>query len=422
MATDLGISSIESMAREVRVMKFSGKRAALVVPGLAYGGGVPRAAQFMHWARQELGFSVSTFDLATSRQDSHSSRLVSPRTWWNYPQINQVIHSVSTFSCGAHLVDLELMRYQPRKILTDQLNDFDLVQMVSGIPAWANVLRDVTVPRILHVASTAQRERSFMDYRERSVNSFYRKTMTRAVHKLDQSGVRLVNHVFVMNDAMSQWCNDVRTSGEDVSLIPPGVDTTLFHPNKSWSKRSHLISVGRLGDPRKGWDRLFRCYANFLSSRSNMPDLVIVGSGKLGVNDSRLLADLGIQGRVQVQHDVSDLELLKLLQASSAFVQLSYEEGLGIAALEGLACGLPVIATNTDGSRQYVRNEVTGYLLSQDNATLSEQFARAATEILGETGSTMSMKARQYCVQKYSTKIVLDQISRAFELILNPRD
>jgi glycosyltransferase involved in cell wall biosynthesis len=68
---------------------------------------------------------------------------------------------------------------------------------------------------------------------------------------------------------------------------------------------------------------------------------------------------------VDIRSDVPSNELASLYRGASVFVQSSHEEGLGISVLEAMACGLPVVATDTFGSRETVDDGVTGLRVSQ---------------------------------------------------------
>jgi glycosyltransferase involved in cell wall biosynthesis len=107
-----------------------------------------------------------------------------------------------------------------------------------------------------------------------------------------------------------------------------------------------LICVASLND-RKGQDVLLR-------AASLLPDteVLLVGEGPGRPALKRLAEELGISRRVQflgIRRDIPDL-----LAASDIYVQPSRWEGFGIAAVEAMAAGLPVIASDVPGLREGV--------------------------------------------------------------------
>lgn len=119
-----------------------------------------------------------------------------------------------------------------------------------------------------------------------------------------------------------------------------------------------IISVGELNDNKN--------HQVIIKSIKNIPDVkyIIVGKGNLDNKLKELSQELGVERRViftGYRTDVSDL-----LWASDCFAFPSLREGLGVAALEGMAAGLPVIGHDIGGIRDFVINNMTGWLCKTD--------------------------------------------------------
>jgi glycosyltransferase involved in cell wall biosynthesis len=387
---------------------------ALVVPGLEFGGGVPRVADLMNKAFTGLGYRVTYFDIATSRKNDLSSRILAPNTWLRRPRIVPAFHNANVLRCGTYFAEVEPLRYRSHALLTDVLNGFDLVFIVAGTPSWANIAKEVKAPVLLQVATTTRWERASRDLKSTGLTRPYRRLMTRIASKFDSKGVQIPIHSFALNEAMKSWIEKHSYPDSGVSLLPPAIDTEFFMPTQAWQSRFPIISVGRLGDERKGWDRLFRAYARLLAEDPTAPELQVVGNGTLSGQNQVLIDVLGIRDRVKIYQDASNELLLYLLQSSSVFVQTSHEEGLGLAALEGMACGLPVIATETEGAKGYVIDGVTGYMLDQDDSKLPKAFAEVVSSFLLSDGAQLALNARNHVIQNYS----IDRVMRDLNPIL----
>jgi glycosyltransferase involved in cell wall biosynthesis len=145
------------------------------------------------------------------------------------------------------------------------------------------------------------------------------------------------------------------------------------------------------------------------------PDLVLVGRGSLPATLVDLIAELGLTGRIRVHADVERTELLQLYREASVFVQTSHEEGLGIAVLEAMACGLPVVATDTAGSRETVVDGVTGWRVPSENVTST--VADRVTAILRDPDCRMGAAGRRRCEARFSSAAALDRYVDVYEAV-----
>jgi glycosyltransferase involved in cell wall biosynthesis len=129
-----------------------------------------------------------------------------------------------------------------------------------------------------------------------------------------------------------------------------------------------------------------------------------------------LIGDLRLADRVDVRSDVADADLVRLYQEASVFLQTSHEEGLGLSVLEAMACGLPVVATDTAGSRETVVDGVTGWRVPQ-GVDISHDFAKRVREVLAG-GDSFSRQARRRCVDRFSSAATLELYLGVYEALL----
>jgi len=202
--------------------------------------------------------------------------------------------------------------------------------------------------------------------------------------------------------------------------IPNGVDTERFTPLDPAEKnklRSHLdlpvdaslaIFVGRLV-PEKRVDLLTSIWS---SVRETVPRarLLIVGSGpeefvlKHKANDGILF--LGSQA-----------DVTPYLQAADLFVLPSAAEGLSLALLEALACGLPVIATSVGGNPEVIHHLETGWLTPpNDPLALTEAIITLLED--EKLQSKLRENARAHAVQNYSLVKMADRLVDLYRQVL----
>jgi glycosyltransferase involved in cell wall biosynthesis len=339
-------------------------RVAIVTQRYFMGGGFLAVVRWLVEGFNASGdFDVTVFDVATSADDPYSTLVRRPATWFRRslegPERDGVVQ------WGAHLAEIEVMRYLPRRELSRALRDFDLIQVVTGAPALANVAIGLGVPVIIQVATLLKWERAYKCGGAKGAITLWRQFMANVVSPLETRAVKRADAILVENDQMHNVCH--RLGQEKAYKIPPGVDTRRFVPAATWRQDGYLLSVCRLDDARKGLDRLVRAYSSVIADDPEMPRLVLAGSRTLSSGTAALIEELGVRERIEIRSDVPNEELADLYRGASVFVQTSHEEGLGISVLEAMACGLPVVATDTFGSRETVDDGVTGVRVPQRN-------------------------------------------------------
>jgi D-inositol-3-phosphate glycosyltransferase len=160
-------------------------------------------------------------------------------------------------------------------------------------------------------------------------------------------------------------------TSRQVDIVPCGVDLNLFEPYEKRLARQQLglpldspllLFVGRL-DPFKGPDQLLRAAAMMQEDAQ----VVIVGgmlSADTDLQELQCLAQtLRIEQRVHFVGAQPRKNMPLFYSAADVTVVPSYHETFGLAAVESLACGTPVVATRAGGLMTVVRDGETGFLV-----------------------------------------------------------
>jgi glycosyltransferase involved in cell wall biosynthesis len=166
---------------------------------------------------------------------------------------------------------------------------------------------------------------------------------------------------------------------DEVRIIPNGIDPGQLKSVLPSVESSDIIFVGRL-IKEKHVDVLVRAFAVLLRESPDQ-SLLILGDGPERETIMSLVRDLAIGDRVRFNpfldsHD----EVISLIKSSHVCVIPSTREGFGIAALEALACGLPVVTVDhPDNAIRELITKETGFLASLSAEDLEEKI-RAALE------------------------------------------
>ena len=191
-----------------------------------------------------------------------------------------------------------------------------------------------------------------------------------------------------------------------VTKIPPGVQEPA--PAET-TQADHglvpgeviLVTASRLV-VRKGIDALI----DVLHQLRNLQlQLVIIGSGPLRGTLEAQANTLGLNGRIRFTGHVSDEEKWRLFQAADIYVSTTHHEGFGIAFLEAMRAGLPVVAYDSGGQRDLLRPGESVLVPHDDRDEFARCLARVATatEERQRLSAAARSRAREYTVARFAT-------------------
>lgn len=214
---------------------------------------------------------------------------------------------------------------------------------------------------------------------------------------------------------------------EKIVIIPPGVDTNVFHPIPSQRARELIerydektvLFVGRI-DPVKGIDTWFRAMKLVVERdpalRQHLCVCLIGGDLDDDMDPDSELArlvelkeELGIGDIVTFLGSRAQAALPFYYSAAAAVVMPSRYESFGLAALEAMACGTPVVASDVGGLSFLISDGVTGFLVPEGNAEL---FAEKILLLLrnpklrNEMGKRGAAEAQEYAWPNIAERMV----------------
>lgn len=368
----------------------SEKRIAIVVPAINLGGGVPAMARSLRHILSRSGrYQGDLISLSTSSSDEASVRGLSPSSWLQGPRIVDGTHRGLPYRhVGAKVTELEFQRYRPRRLLTELLNDYDLVQVVAGTPAWAAVARNVRRPVVLWVATLAKLERGSVLAKASGVTGLVRRSMAAITYGLDARAPRYAAHTFTLNRMLRDRIRE-RSAPSKVSVALPGLDIERFRPEAERSE-DFILSVARFDDPRKNLPMLLTAYQLLRRQVPSAPRLLIASANHPLPAEWSLVDSLGLTDHVELRVGLNSEELAPFYRNASMFVLASNEEGLGIVILEAMASGAPVVSTDCGGPSEVVVEGETGFLTPVGDAA---SFASRMAQILESRALRHSMGA-----------------------------
>ena len=178
-----------------------------------------------------------------------------------------------------------------------------------------------------------------------------------------------------------------------------------------WEKNKPLvfITVGSLVY-RKGFDMLIKAFskANLLSDKW---ELKIIGWGEEKEKLERLIKDTGLSANIKLLGKKNKTEIADELSKSNVFVLPSRNENFSVAILEGLAMGLPVLATECGGIRECI-TEKNGVIVPVDDVN---KMADAIEYFINNYGNYNRSDIIIDCKKRFSPESIATQLTKIFE-------
>lgn len=197
----------------------------------------------------------------------------------------------------------------------------------------------------------------------------------------------------------------------------PAVDVRQIAP-RQWHDRANgplrIISVGRLSW-HKAFDYLMAALAR-LDRRGIAFEATILGDGELLAPLRFSVADLGLEAKVKLPGAVRPDEVLDQLRRADVFVLPSHNEGVSNAALEAMACALPVVSTRVGGMPEAIDDGVEGLLVRpRDIQGLADALERLAGD--GALRAAMGTAARARIESEFSLERQVSTFEQMYQSV-----
>lgn len=227
-----------------------------------------------------------------------------------------------------------------------------------------------------------------------SPNFLSERVLNRALYLLARRVIHYADAVRVVNTAEGEACVGIGVPRERIHVIPVATPLRPFMQavrTADWRRRLQLddddrvaLWVGR-AVPVKNLPLLIDAFAD---AHRAVPRARLVLAGDMSSSEiPGLVERLGLTDAVRFAGPVPHDELAGLYRAADVYVHSSRYEGLGLVLVEAAASALPLISTTTDGTRDVIRDGVTGVLTEHRRDALS----RAMVDLLQDTAKAEIM-------------------------------
>jgi glycosyltransferase involved in cell wall biosynthesis len=241
----------------------------------------------------------------------------------------------------------------------------------------------------LRLVATLRRRRLVATWNEVWGPGYWRRYMGRRGRLawwIERAAMRLPDEIIAASEETARRLRAHLGERTPIVVAPNGIDLEAVRAAPVGAPATTLVAVGRLL-AHKRIDLLLDAIA-LLRADGREVTCRVIGDGPERDGLRRRARDLGLGDAVEFRDDVADQrELYGLVKAAEVFVFPSEREGFGIAALEAIACGVPVVTTDAPDNlaTRLVADSGRGVVC----APTASAMARAVGEILdGDGGGT----------------------------------
>ncbi len=385
---------------------------------------------YVHQLTRTLGKLGIRVDVFTRSQDEHV-----PHVLHDLGYHNRVVHIPA--GPEVPLPKAELERYIPKfvqgiKSFAETKNiHYDLIHShywMSGIAA-IDLANEWKIP-FLHMFHTLGLMKNRIARSPQEIEGEYR---IQGEKKVISSANRIIAATLAEKSQLEFL---YETPSSKIAVIPPGVDTRHFYPiPKDEAKevvgipeKTHtILFVGRI-EPLKGIDNLIQAIS-IIQKRGELQccphDLVIIG-GEPNAKPEEMNAEMArLQDMVetlQIENFViflgkQDQQMLPYYySAAEVVVMPSHYESFGMVALEAMACGTPVVASQVGGLAFLVRDGETGFVVPGNDV---QALANRLVELIKnqELRNKLGNQSTKYA-QLYSWENISEKIAKVYKQLL----
>ena len=188
----------------------------------------------------------------------------------------------------------------------------------------------------------------------------------------------IVNHIFAYKSIyfhQSQFNQLKRrlpllVRGRNTSLMSKSVDSTVFTPKEKGKTDQFVLGISSRLVGGKRHDLIIRAIHSLLSMGVQV-QLRVAGSGTELQRLEELVKELNLAQQIEFLGQIDVEELLPFYHSLDAYIHASNGETQCYSILEAQACGLPILASNVVGIKEFIRDQEEGLLFANNVSSIS---------------------------------------------------
>ena len=227
-----------------------------------------------------------------------------------------------------------------------------------------------------------------------------------------QSIFKTTNRVICLTKENLIEIEKLGCASDKLVLVPNAVDTELFSPSNE-TEDGLIVWVGRFV-PEKGLNFLIKA-AKLVCKEKNNIKFLLIGYGPSRPMIIEMAKKYGLLGKfIQIVGPLMHEEIAKILGKATIFVFPSVREGMPLALLEAMSCGLPVVVSDFPGVNDVVTHEMNGLVVPSRNPL---ELSKAILYLLENKNARQKLgkNARDSIVQGHSW----EKVTKTLDIVYN---
>ena len=298
-----------------------------------------------------------------------------------------------------------------KKILKQNLNEYDVIHDNQSL-AYELLFFQKKKPLVTTIHHPISLD---LAYQLQSTNDIFLKLLMRRWHSflVMQKFVakRLKKIVVPSNSSMDDIKDEFRVDKNKMERVMNGIDLNVFYPDSKIQKIPFkLVTVASADVPLKGLDYLLKALSDLAEVYSDI-SLSIIGEQKKGGHTERLIKKLNLEKRVNFFSNLTQEDLRKTYCEAELAIIPSLYEGFGFAAIEAMACGVPLISSSGGALPEVIKD--TGIIIPPKNA---KEIYNSVDFLLSSPKSAKELaeKGLQRANSKFSWTAIAKQLEKVY--------
>ena len=298
-----------------------------------------------------------------------------------------------------------------KKILKQNLNKYDVIHDNQSL-AYELLFFQKKKPLVTTIHHPISLD---LAYQLQSTNDIFLKLLMRRWHSflVMQKFVakRLKKIVVPSNSSMDDIKDEFRVDKNKMERVMNGIDLNVFYPDSKIQKIPFkLVTVASADVPLKGLDYLLKALSDLAEVYSDI-SLSIIGEQKKGGHTERLIKKLNLEKRVNFFSNLTQEDLRKTYCEAELAIIPSLYEGFGFAAIEAMACGVPLISSSGGALPEVIKD--TGIIIPPKNA---KEIYNSVDFLLSSPKSAKELaeKGLQRANSKFSWTAIAKQLEKVY--------
>jgi glycosyltransferase involved in cell wall biosynthesis len=392
----------------------SARTLAIVTQDPTQYGGVLRLVEYLYGRAEAAGFMPEVLHYASfkAHPELHSSFINIARGELNIvpKEKRYEFRGMRSRAFGVRFPAWEPQRIRSNARWRKALNEYDVAILVTGSAQTGLMLADSGKPFSAWISSTVEDDRRKRLASERSLSAWLEKRSLPIIRRAERRVLESAANVLAVSNDTRERLSALRIRSE---CWPFPIDTERFSPTAKNNsspqpapilrlEKAEFLFVGRASDPRKRIELFFEACSRLKAMEPNLKFTAIVISVPIAQTGSHPF-------EVEWRSGISEWELIECYRSATALVLTSEQEGLGIAAMEAMSCGTPVISTRCGGPETFIQDDVNGFF-ADSAEEIAARMLKLATD--AATRSALAHAARRTIETSFSEIVWNDRFQK----------